>query len=399
MFLKTCGALGVICFFIVPQTFAQGRPGGGSGATSTSRTPPTSSTANIPQAQTVIVRGKVALEGGIAISEPIAIERVCNGAVRREGYTDFKGNFEFDLGQGTVSRDATESGRDVFQNSGNRGPTQGQDSDYGLNMPSGNRNTDVSHPELMGCELRASLPGFKTSSVLIRPDGSSWSLNVGVIVLTRMEGVSVSTVSMTTMNAPAGAKQAYEKSEKAVSNGKFPEAEKELKKALAEYPDFAAAWAMLGEVHRHNSDFPSAKADYLRAISLDAKFVNPYYGMAIISVHEKNWPDVLKYADEVTKMNPVAYPLTVMYSGAANYYLGNLTAAEENLRSFEKMDTGHQHPDSSLLLSNILLAKHDYNGAAKALEEFLKAAPNVANAEDIKKQIKDLNDMSQAKQQ
>jgi tetratricopeptide (TPR) repeat protein len=251
----------------------------------------------------------------------------------------------------------------------------------------------------MGCELRASLPGFKTSSVILRPDGSSWSLNVGVIILTRMEGVSGSTISMTTMTAPPGAKQAYEKSEKAVSNGKFPEAEKELKKALAEYPDFAAAWAMLGEVHRHNSDFTSAKADYLHAISLDAKFVNPYYGMAIISVHEKNWPDVLKYADEVTKMNPVAYPMTVMYSGAANYYLGNLTAAEDNVRSFEKIDTGHQHPDSSLLLSNILLAKHDYNGAAKALEEFLKAAPNAANAEDIKKQIKDLNDMSQAKQQ
>ena len=68
------------------------------------------------------MRGKVALQGGVAITEPVAIERVCNGAVRREGYTDFKGNFEFQLGQGTEARDVTESGRDVFQNSGKRGP-------------------------------------------------------------------------------------------------------------------------------------------------------------------------------------------------------------------------------------------------------------------------------------
>jgi hypothetical protein len=71
------------------------------------------------------VRGKVALQGGVAITEPVAIERVCNGAVRREGYTDFKGNFEFQLGQGTEGRDATESGRDVFQNSWQSGTNPG----------------------------------------------------------------------------------------------------------------------------------------------------------------------------------------------------------------------------------------------------------------------------------
>ncbi len=397
MFVSVPRVFSLSCLFAVLPAFAQVRTGGGNSTPSTSRTPSTSSTANIPQTQTIVIRGKVALEGGITISEPIAIERVCNGAVRREGYTDFKGNFEFDLGQGDVGRDATESGRDVFQNSGNRGPTMGPGAEYGMSTPSAGAAT-TGRPELLGCELRASLPGFRTSTVILRPDGSSWSLNVGTIVLARMEGVTGSTISLTTMNAPASARQAYEKGEKAIDHNKFPEAEKELKKALAEYPDFAAAWSMLGEVHRHNSDFTSAKADYLHAISLDAKFVNPYYGMAIISVHEKNWADALKYSDEVMKLNPVAYPLTGMYSAAANYYLGNLTAAEDNVRSFEKTDTSHQHPDSSLLLSNILLAKHDYSGAAKALEEFLKVVPTAANAADIKKQIKDLNDMSQAKE-
>ncbi len=398
MFLNIRRVLFLSCILVIPPAFSQVRTGGGGGVPSTSRPSTSTTTTNLPSGpQTLVVRGKVALQDGSTIREPIAIERVCNGAVRRKGYTDFKGNFEFDLGQSAEGRDASESGRDVFQNSGNRAPTLGQDSDYGVSTLATNKPSDSTHPELMGCELRAALPGFRTSSVMLRPDGSSWSLNVGTIVLARMEGVTGSTISLTTMNAPASARQAYEKGEKAVDHNKFPEAEKELKKAVTEYPDFAAAWSLLGEVHRHNSDFSSAKDDYLKAISLDAKFVNPYYGMAIISVHEKNWADALKYSEEVTKLNPLAYPLTSMYSAAANYYLGNLTAAEDNVRSFEKIDTGHQHPDSSLLLSNILLAKHDYSGAAKALEAFLKVVPNAANAADIKKQIKDLNDMSQAK--
>jgi TolA-binding protein len=338
------------------------------------------------------------MQDGSPLREPIAIERVCNGAVRREGYTDFKGGFEFQLGQESVERDASESGRDVFQNSGNRGPTTGPDSQYGMSMPNNPRNSDATRPELFGCELRASLAGFKTTSVLLRPDGSTFSLDVGSIVITPMDNVSGSTISMTSLAAPAEARQAYEKGEKALNRNKFPEAERELKKALAAYPDYAAAWSMLGEVHRHNSDLAAAREDYLKAATLDPKFVNPYYGMAIISVHEKNWPDVVKYTDQVAKLNPVAYPMASMYNAAANYYMGNIKVAEESILAFQKSGSGQQNPDSYLLLSNILLAKHDYDGAAKALDEYLKIAPNAANAAAIKKQIKDLNSMSQAKQ-
>jgi TolA-binding protein len=88
-----------------------------------------------------------------------------------------------------------------------------------------------------------------------------------------------------------------------------------------------------------------------------------------------------------------------MYNGAANYYLGNLEAAEKSVRAFERLDKDHHNPDSSLLLSNILLAKHDYAGAGTALEAYLKLVPDASNAAEIKKQLKELNDMNLAKQQ
>lgn len=389
---RTRLALSLSCLLIGLPLLAQSRPGGSGGGGTVSPTGNSGLPPNIPTANTMVVRGKVVLNDGTVVTEPIPIERVCNGQTRREGYTDFKGNFEFALDQENVGgRDATEAGRDVFQNSGNRGPTQGQDADYGVTPPStGNRNTDAIRPELLGCELRASLAGFRTTSVMLHPDGSSWSLNVGTIVLTPMDGATGAVISKTTLGAPQSARDAYEKGEKLMLKGKLPDSEKELSKAVAQYANFAAAWSLLGEVQREQSKFPAAKESYQHAITSDPKFVNPYYGMAIVSVHEQNWPDVLKYTDEITKLNPDLYPLAQMYNGAANYYLGNYDVAATSGTKFEQLDVRHQNPESSLLLSNILLAKHDYDGAAKSLQNYLKVAPNAPNAAGVQQQLKEL---------
>lgn len=367
--------------------FAQVRPGPGG---STPRPSVSSASPTSPVPQGLFVHGNVALANGVKLTEPVAIERVCNGAVRKEGYTDFKGNFEIQLGQGDGSRDAAESGRDVFQNSGNRGPTQGMGSDLGISNPNTSRSPDVTHSELLGCELRASLPGFTSTTAMLRVDGSSWDLNVGTIVLKRMENVKGDTVSLTSMSAPPDAKRAYEKAEKAAAAHKYAEAEKELSKAVSLYPMYAAAWSMLGEVHRNQNKLDSAREEYNRAIAADPRFVSPYFGLAILAVHEKNWEDTVKYTNQVAELNPTAFPLIFMYNGAANFYLGRLDAAEESARRFKQLDTGHQHADSTLLLSNILAAKRDYEGAAQQLEEYLNLVPNAANAGEVKSQLEQL---------
>ncbi|HEY6969385.1 MAG TPA: tetratricopeptide repeat protein [Candidatus Angelobacter sp.] len=381
--------LGLICSFTVLGSSAQVRTGGGGSAPSGPRVP--STTAPSPTSQAVFIHGKVILEGSAAPAESVAIESVCNGAVRRQAYTDLKGNFEFQLGQNSTDRDATESGRDVFTNSGNRGPTQGMGSEFGINLPGKPGNTDSTRPELLGCELRASLAGFKTSSVPLRPDGSSWVLEVGTIVLTRMENIPGATISLTTMSAPPDARRAYEKGQRAVASGKFDDAERDLQKAVGQYPEFAAAWSLLGEVYRQQKKYDSAKQAYSQAIDADSQFLNPYYGMAILAVHESNWNEALKFTDDLLKLNPSVFPLAWLYNAAANYYLGNLDTAEKNARKFEQLDPQHHDLDSKLLLSNIMLGKHDYEAAAKALEEYLALAPNAPNTAQVKAQLHELN--------
>ena len=59
------------------------------------------------------------------------------------------------------------------------------------------------------------------------------------------------------MAAPKDAMRAYEKAQK-IKAEKPAEAEKELNKAVRIYPQFAAAWTLLGDIHRERNDFDAA---------------------------------------------------------------------------------------------------------------------------------------------
>ena len=336
------------------------------------------------QRQPIFISGKVLLDGGMAPPESVLIERVCNGMARREGYTDAKGHFEFQLGQNNGIQDASESSVDPLQST---------------SMMSGNKQQDSRRmAQLMGCELRAVLPGFHSTNVMMRLEDNFGQLNVGTIFLKRMDNVAGSTISLTTMQAPKDARHAFEKAQKELAQKKVEDAEKELDKAVQEFPKFAAAWSLLGEIHEHQNQLEQAQKDYSQAIASDPVFVNPYFGMASIAVHQKKWQDTVKFTGQVEKLNPFAYPLSYLYSAAANFYLGNLDAAEEKARKFESLDTDHRRPDVALLMSNILEGKHDYAGAAQKMRDYLARIPNAPNATALQAEANRLQNLSAQKQ-
>src|SRR5215469_14815413 len=196
------------------QTTGKGRPGGG--VVTPGGVSPEVDPALLPP---IFVSGNVILDGGAVPPEPIVIQRVCGGSLHREGYTDAKGQFQFELGR-KVEQDSSEN--DSLSGSPQQMKTHGP----------------TNQPRYEGCELRASLAGYQSTSVPIRMDENFGQLKVGTIVLTRMQNVQGATISMTSMGAPKEARQAYDKGRKAQSDKKFPEAEKELNKAVQLYPQY-----------------------------------------------------------------------------------------------------------------------------------------------------------------
>jgi Tfp pilus assembly protein PilF len=352
----------------------------GTGSTNNpSRTGSTNRTPAAPDitSQPVFIAGKVLLEGGGTLPEPVAIERVCNNVSRREGYTDGKGQFEFQLGLNTTFQDASE-----------------ESDSRAVSNQSRQTNTRTRRgPDMTGCEFRAVLAGYQSTIAIIRTSGDGWQYDIGTIFLKRMGTATGTTISLTSMAAPKGAMHAYEKAEKAEQENPA-EAEKELRKAVQIYPQFAAAWTLLGDIHFHNKQFDLARNEYTHALSADPQYVNPAYGLTMIAMQEKKWTEAAQTSDQVLRMNAMAFPLAYFFNAAANYNLQKFDDSEQSAKKFKALDAQHRHPDVCLLLSQIYSRKQDYAGAARELRDYLAAEPNAPDAESIKIEAKRFEDLS-----
>lgn len=356
---------------------------GGKGTSTGKPAPTTPSTTTQPNTlQPLFISGKVLVDGGGTPPEPVVIERVCNGVARRQGYTDGKGAFQFQLDQNVGFQDASENNSLSSSDSSISSQTQ-----------------DALKTKYQGCEIRAVLSGFLSSSVSLRLQGSSWQYDLGTIFLKRMENVSGTTISMTTLNAPGDAKRAYEKGRKAFDESKFAEAEKELTKAVKIYPGLAAAWSLLGDIHQQNKQLEEAVKDYQQAFTADPHFVNPCFGLALVAMQEKRWQDAVQFTDQVLRMNPSAFPSAYFYNAVAAYNLGQIDVAQESARKFKTLDTDHRHPDICLLLGQIYIKNGDYASAAQEMRDYLTIAPNADNATEVRTALKRLEDAGVAKKQ
>ncbi len=379
---RTCLATTFAAAMLVPCVFAQrsGDPHSGGAVDLPSAGSPIMERNTDPRS--VFISGKVVLQGGGPPGR-IAIERICNGMSRREGYTNSKGNFQFELGRNSMERDASQADSDRMVSNKNARVA-----------PSG--GSDIRYDD---CELRAIMPGFVSSSVPMRVYAGSSQVEVGTIVLTKMGAPESPTVSVNTMIVPKEAREAFERGRKAGAEKKFDEAVTELNKAVTAYPQYAAAWSLLGEIHRLQNQFEPARAEYGKALAADPKFVSPYFGLAAIAVMENKWSDAAQLTDKLIQLNSLAYPMAYFFNAAANLNLGKLDAAELSARKFQQVDKAHTRPDIALLLANILTGKHQYAEAAQLYRDYLAVKPDAPNAEALKKEALRLEGLSAAKQQ
>ena len=331
------------------------------------------------QNRPVFLSGKVVMEDGTPPPDAVTIERVCGGSVRPEAYTDSKGRFSFQLGQNQgMMADASMSSADTMSGIPGRGTPAG--------MGMGGRG-GISERDLAGCELRANLAGFRSESVNLAGRRALDNPDVGTIILRRLAKVEGFTFSATTAFAPKDAKKAYEKGVQAAKKKKWSEAEENLQKATTSYPKFAAAWYELGTVYQQQAKIEDARKAYLESIKADEKYVTPYAQLARIAGAEQKWEDVSEYTGKVIRLNPYFSP-DIYYVGAvASFNLQKQDQAEEYAREALKLDTQKRNPRINHLLGIILAQKQAYPEAAENMRLFLKRVPDGPDAENVKKQL------------
>ena len=363
---------------------------GGAGRT-TSPTPRNNNTNMDALNRPSYLSGKVLMDDGSAPPEPVVIERVCNGSPRAEGYTDSKGRFSFQLGQSQgVTQDASYD--DMGNTSLQSNTPQRRNAAPMGRVPAGGGQRG--NPGMVGCELRASLAGFRSDVVNLSGRRTFDNPDVGTIVQRRLANVEGTTISMTTLQAPKDARKAYDKAREALRKGKTADAQKELEKAVSAYPQFAAAWYELGLIHEKGNDPGEARKYYAQAIAADAKLVTPYLHLAQLALRERKWQEAADTSGGAIKLDPVDFPDLYLYNAVSNYNLRKFDAAEASARQAQKLDTAHRWPKADRVLGAILYERKDYTGAAEQLGNYLTFAPDAADADEVKAQLAALEKLS-----
>lgn len=338
----------------------------------------------------IFLSGKVMMEDGTPPPDSVVIERVCNGIPRPEAYTDSKGRFSFQLGENRgMLADASvgPSADDPFSRGGAMGAGSRSSGPLG-------QSRRITERDLMGCELRAVLPGFRSEPVNLAGRRMFDNPDVGTIVLRRLGNVEGTTISFTSLQAPKDAKKAFEKGREALRKKKFEDARKQLEKAVAVYPKYASAWYELGFLKQQQKDVEGARQAYAQALAADPKFVSPYLQMAVLAAGESKWQEVADISDRVVRLNPIEFPQAYFFNSVANYNLGKLDTAEKSAREALKLDSQHRFPRIPHLLGMILAQRQDYGGAAEQMRSYLKFAPNAQDAEQVKKQLAEMERLS-----
>jgi Flp pilus assembly protein TadD len=332
----------------------------------------------------VFLSGKVMLEDGTPPGEPAIVERVCHGQAHPEGYTDSKGNFSFELGgdQTLAMTDASVSGAGISGPGG-----------FGNNDPFGGGIGDtggggLGQVNLSGCELRVQLPGYRSDAIQLGRRSVFDNPDVGVIILHRLDGVEGTAVSMTSLNAPKEAKKAFENGIKEMRKKKpnADKANKEFEKAVAVYPQYAAAWSALGQLRLAQENTAGAQEAFEMALAADPKYLNPYGPLVTLHLMASRWEPAAELTDQALRLNPHMTDMQYFHA-VAQYNAGNLEEAEQAAQAVQESKEGERFPQTHQILGMIHSQKGNFNGAATEYRTYLAAQPSGAVAEDLKRRL------------
>jgi len=324
------------------------------------------------------------LDDGSPAPADVVIERVCDAIPRPETYTDPNGGFSFEVGgptSGLVADASYAPGRIGF------GATSGPDPVTGRVISS--------ETSLFNCELRASLPGFR-SDVVSLSDRGFFDYDVGTIVLHRLAEVQGYTVSATTGLAPPNAQKAYRNGIKRARNGNWEKAEAQLREAVEEYPRYAVAWQALGEVLEEQQRPAEAREAYEKAVEADSSYISPHLLIALLAARESDWEEMQTASSQVIRLNPFDFPQAYYFQSVARANLNDLAGAERSAREAIERDVQERYPDVVRLLGLVLAEQGEVAEAYEHLGRYLELMPDASDAEDIRDRLAEIDTLVEA---
>ncbi len=199
---------------------------------------------------------------------------------------------------------------------------------------------------------------------------------------------SSATISQASLNIPANARKEYTKAEKPMKNGNWAEAQLRLEKAIALYPQFAAAHNDLGVVFMNTGEKQKGRAAFEKAVEIDSNYGRAYRNLAIVMLSEGNPAEAMPPAEKALVSDPLD-PQALMLVAQICLQVGKMEDAVAHARK------AHEVPHEGfaathLLAARALEAQNLPGEAAAEYRLFLQEAPNSASAPKVRATLEKL---------
>ena len=166
------------------------------------------------------------------------------------------------------------------------------------------------------------------------------------------------------------------------------------------YPKYSEAWFNLGLLQEQRDHVEEARKAYEQAIAAEPKFVRPYERLSWLAVRESKWQELVERTDQWLRLDPANSPDAYYLSSVGNLQIEHIDIAEKNAREAIRMDPAKKNMRARYVLGLALAQKQDFTAAAEALKMFLDASPDAKEAENVRKQLAQIEEAAaQAKPQ
>ena len=306
------------------------------------------------------ISGRVVMENGSPPPEPVTIVRHCVGRSYIEGKTNSKGWFSLQLTSG-----------------GN------------LTMPDVEAPSSAVWSGSLGCDIRASLPGFQSQPRVLDRSRGLQIPDLGLIVLYPTSKIESPYVSITTLEAPPKARKAHEQALGAMT-AKRPDHEqaaKLLRTAIKEHPRFAAAWDLLGQVQLKLGDENEARRSFQQSLQADSGYLPAHLPLLRMEVKAKRWDRAAQLAGQAILLDPRLSEARFAHALAC-LYLDRLDEAIHSARMLQQSEDAATYPQTHHILGMIYADRKDYRAATAEFRALIELQPQTKLAQNLKQQLR-----------
>ena len=187
---------------------------------------------------------------------------------------------------------------------------------------------------------------------------------------------------------PRRALDKYNRAQQLASLNDHDGAIRELKEAIAEYPEFLIAYNEMGIQYMKLNDFQKADEALQAALKIDPKAFRPLQNRGIVLFTLMRYKDAETVLREVVKMKNDS-AVGHYFLGQTVAYLGNFDESEKELLKSLQLG-GNEVKEAHRLLAIIYSSRNDKPSAIRELELYLQAFPTAPDAEQLRGVIKKL---------